>query len=167
MHLDTIASLRSELDGYRRQLANSYLVDREVTDKLIRETYDRMLQDVDISHILVVCDRNAKPADTLRAYNRAMNMLRKINAGTAFDKMAIDSSEDKSVKENRGNLGFITAMLPDGYYAMEKAIYAAKPGTIVGPVRTSSGYHLVRVNGFPPGSWRDRSVADSVSKRRQ
>ncbi len=150
MRLDTIGSLKSELDGYRRQLANSYLVDREVTDKLIRETYDRMLQDVDVSHILVVVDRNAKPADTLKAYNRAMNWLRKINSGTAFDKMALDSSEDKTVKENRGNLGFITAMLPDGYYAMEKAIYAAKPGTVLGPVRTSSGYHLVRVNGFRP-----------------
>ena len=150
MRLDTIAALRSELDGYRRQLANSYLVDREVTDKLIRETYDRMLQDVDVSHILIVSDRNAKPADTLRAYNRALNWLRKINAGAAFDKMALDSSEDKSVKENRGNLGFITAMLPDGYYAMEKSIYAAKPGSTLGPIHTSSGYHLVRVNAFRP-----------------
>ncbi len=150
MRLDTISSLRSELDGYRRQLANSYLVDREVTDKLIRETYDRMLQDVDISHILVVCDRNAKPADTLRAYNRALNMLRKINAGIAFDKMAVDSSEDKAVKENKGNLGFITAMLPDGYYAMEKAIYTAKPGAVLGPIRTTSGYHLVKVNTYRP-----------------
>ncbi len=150
MRLDTISSLKSELDGYRRQLANSYLVDREVTDKLIRETYDRMLQDVDVSHILVVVDRNAKPADTLRAYNRAMNLLRKINAGSAFDKIALDSSEDKTVKENKGNLGFVTAMLPDGYYAMEKAIYAAKPGAVLGPIRTTSGYHLVRVNGFRP-----------------
>lgn len=150
MQLDTISALKGELDGYRRQLANSYLVDREVTDKLVRETYDRTLQDVDVSHIQIVLDRNAKPADTLRAYNRAMNWLRKINSGTPFEKMALDSSEDKTVKENRGNLSFITAMLPDGYYAMEKAIYAAKPGTIVGPVRTSSGYHLVRVHAFRP-----------------
>ena len=150
MQLDTISALKGELDGYRRQLANSYLVDREVTDKLVRETYDRTLQDVDVSHIQIVLDRNAKPADTLRAYNRAMNWLRKINSGTPFEKMALDSSEDKTVQENRGNLSFITAMLPDGYYAMEKAIYAAKPGTIVGPVRTSSGYHLVRVNAFRP-----------------
>ncbi len=150
MRLDTISSLRSELDGYRRQLANSYLVDREVTDKMIRETYDRMLQDVDISHIVVLCDRNAKPADTLRAYNRAMNILRKINAGTPFEKVAVDSSEEKSVKDNKGSLGYVTAMLPDGYYAMEKAIYSAKAGSVVGPVRTTSGYHVVRVNAIRP-----------------
>ena len=62
MRLDTIQATKSELDGYRRQLAASYLIDREVTDKLIRETYDRMTQDVDISHIFISCDKNAKAA---------------------------------------------------------------------------------------------------------
>jgi peptidyl-prolyl cis-trans isomerase SurA len=148
MKLDTLSSLRSELDGYRRQLAKSYLEDKEVTDKLIRETFDRMQQDVDISHIFVACDKNAKPADSLRAYNRALNLFKMVNGGKAFDQVAADSSEDKSAKENRGNLGFITAMLPDGYYALEKAIYNGKPGSVVGPVRSSAGYHIVRVNGF-------------------
>jgi peptidyl-prolyl cis-trans isomerase SurA len=150
MQLDTVAALRSELDGYRRQLANSYLVDKEVTEKLIRETYDRMLQDVNISHIFIACDRNAKAVDSLRAYNRAMNMLKLIDGGISFEKMAQDSSEDKSAKENKGNLGFVTAMLPDGYYTMEKAIYAASKGSVVGPVRSNTGYHLVKVNDFRP-----------------
>ncbi len=150
MQLDTVAALRSELDGYRRQLANSYLVDKEVTEKLIHETYDRMQQDVNISHIFIACDKNAKAADSLRAYNRAMNLLKLINNGTSFEKVALDSSEDKSVKDNKGNLGFVTAMLPDGYYAMEKAIYSAPKGKVVGPVRSNTGYHLVMVNDFRP-----------------
>lgn len=150
MQLDTVASLRSELDGYRRQLANSYLVDKEVTEKLIRETYDRMQQDVNISHIFIACDRNAKAADSLRAYNRAMNLLKMIKSGTPFETLARDSSDDKSVKDNGGNLGFVTAMLPDGYYTMEKAIYAASKGSVVGPVRSNTGYHLVLVNDFRP-----------------
>lgn len=150
MKLDTVSATRSELEGYRRQLANSYLVDKEVTDKLIRETYERMKQDVDISHIFIACDRAAKAADTLKAYNRALNLLRMIKAGAAFDQIAIDSSQDKSAKENRGNLGFITAMLPDGYYQLERAIYSAGPGSLLGPIRSNSGYHLVKVNGFRP-----------------
>ncbi len=149
MQLDTVPALRGELDGYRRQLANSYLVDKEVTDKLIREVYDRMQQDVDISHIFVACDRNAKAADTLRAYSRAMNWMKMIKGGMAYEKIAADSSEDKSAKDNKGALGFVTAMLPDGYYEMEKAIYAAKPGDIR-LVRSNSGYHIVRVNAFRP-----------------
>jgi peptidyl-prolyl cis-trans isomerase SurA len=150
MRLDTITALREELEGYRRQLANSYLVDKEVTDKLISEVYDRMQKDVEVSHIFFAADRNAKPADTLRAYNRAMNVLRALQSGQPFERLAVDSSEDKSAKENRGSLGFITAMLPDGFYAMEKAIYAAKPGDLIGPVRSNSGYHVVRVNTFRP-----------------
>jgi peptidyl-prolyl cis-trans isomerase SurA len=150
MELDTIASLKSELDGYKKQLAKSYLEDKEVTERLIREVYERMQQDVDISHILVSCERNRPAADTLKAYTRASNWLKMIRKGADFNKIARDSSEDKSVKENDGNLGFITAMLPDGYYELEQAIYAAKPGDIIGPVRSNSGYHLIRVNAFRP-----------------
>lgn len=147
MRLDTIASLKSELDGYRRTLANSYLIDKEVTDKLVRETYDHTLQDVDISHIFAACDRNAKAADTLRAYNRVMAWYKMLKGGMAFDKLAADSSEDKSAKDNKGNLGFVTAMLPDGYYMLEKAIYTSKPGEIR-VVRSNAGYHVVKVNAF-------------------
>jgi peptidyl-prolyl cis-trans isomerase SurA len=150
MRLDTLSSLRTELEGYRRQLAKSYLEDKEVTDKLVHETFDRMQQDIDISHIFISADRNAKPADTLRAFNRAQNLMKLLQKGTAFEQVAADSSDDKTAKENKGNLGFITAMLPDGYYALEKAIYAGKPGTVVGPVRSGAGYHIVRVNGFRP-----------------
>jgi len=150
MRLDTIASLKSELDGYKKQLAKSYLEDKEVTEKLIREAYDRMLTDVDVSHILVNCDRNRPATDTLRAYNRAKDWSKMITKGVSFDKMAYDSSEDKSAKENRGNLGFITAMLPDGYYDVEKAIYSAKIGDVLGPVRSNNGYHLLRVNATRP-----------------
>lgn len=151
MQLDTVAATQSELEGYRRQLAKSYLEDKEVTEKLVREVYDRMLLDVDISHIFVTCDRNAKAADTLRAYNRAMSWLAKIKGGTPFETIAADSSEDKSAKENRGALGYITAMLPDGYYAMEQAIYATRPGQLYPtPIRSGSGYHILRVNATRP-----------------
>ncbi|MCB9355427.1 MAG: peptidylprolyl isomerase [Lewinellaceae bacterium] len=149
MQLDTIPALRSELEGYRRQLANSYLVDKEVTDKLIRETYERMKQDVDISHIFIACDRNAKAADTLAAYSRAMNLLKMVKGGASFEQMAADSSEDKSAKDNKGRLGYVTAMLPDGYYELEKVIYDSKPGDIR-IARSNAGYHIVKVNAFRP-----------------
>ena len=150
MKLDTIASLISELDGYKKQLAKSYLEDKEVTEKLIREAYDRMLLDLDVSHMVVNCERNKPAADTLKAYNRALNWSKMIIKGADFSKMAYDSSEDKSVKENRGNLGFITAMLPDGYYDIEKAIYSTPVGFLIGPVRSNAGYHLLKVNASRP-----------------
>lgn len=150
MRLDTLSNLKSELEGYRRQLAKSYLEDKEVVDKLVREAFERMQQDVDISHIFVACDKNAKPADTLRAYNKALRLMKMVNANANFEQIAVDSSEDKYAKENRGNLGFITAMLPEGYYEVEKAIYTTQTGRITGPVRSSAGYHILKVNATRP-----------------
>ena len=150
MRLDTIESLNAELDGYKRQLSKSYLEDREVTEKLVKDVYDRMLQDVDISHIFISCNLTQSAADTLKAYKRAMNLMKMVQKGADFGKVAADSSDDKTAKDNRGNIGYVTAMLPDGYYNLEKAIYAAKPGAIIGPIRTNNGYHVVRVNAFRP-----------------
>ena len=78
MRLDTIAALQEELAGYRRQLADSYLIDRAIGDQLIREAYEHMQQDVDISHILVSLRKGATPADTLAAYQRAMKLYEQI-----------------------------------------------------------------------------------------
>lgn len=41
MKLDTIPSLIKELEGYRQQLTTNYLNDKEVTDKLANEVYER------------------------------------------------------------------------------------------------------------------------------
>ncbi|HMX40817.1 MAG TPA: peptidylprolyl isomerase, partial [Saprospiraceae bacterium] len=175
MQLDTVSSTQSELDGYRRQLAKSYLEDKEVTEKLVHEVYDRTLQDVDISHIFIACDRNAKAADTLRAYNRAMAWLAKIKGGTPFERMAQDSSEDKSAKENKGSIGYLTAMLPDGYYALEQAVYGTPVGQVYPkPVRSANGYHLLRVNATRPARGEVevaqillRKTADNPAKNEQ
>lgn len=150
LQLDTVSATQAELEGYRRTLAKSYLEDKEVTDKLIKEAYDRMQKDADISHIFIACDRNAKAADTLKAFNKATNLLKMLKSGKALEQLAADSSDDKTAKETRGSLGFITAMLPDGYYLLEKAIYAATPGQLYGPIRTNAGYHIIRVNSFRP-----------------
>ena len=150
LQLDTTQAFKTEFEGYRRQLAASYLVDKEVTGKLVREAFERMQQDVDISHIFIACDKNAKPADTLRAYNRAASLYKMLQSGATFEQLARDSSEDKSAKENGGRLGFVTAMLPDGYYHMETAIYTAKPEETIPPVRSNSGYHILRAHRLRP-----------------
>jgi peptidyl-prolyl cis-trans isomerase SurA len=150
MQLDTVDALRKELEGYRRQLANSYLVDKEVTEKLVEEAYRNMQQDVEVSHIFLNCPMNANAADTLRAYRRITNWQNLLKKGASFEQLAADSSEDQSAKENRGNLGYLTAMLPNGYYALEKAVYNGKPGSVLGPIRSNNGYHLARVGAFRP-----------------
>lgn len=91
LQVDTVTATKNELESYRRSLSKSYLEDKEVTDKLVKETYQSMLQDVAISHIFITCDKNAKAADTLRAYNRARNLFSQIEKGASFEQIAADT----------------------------------------------------------------------------
>ena len=146
MKLDTVPQTQRELEGYRRQLANSYLVDKEVTNKLVEEVYEHMKKDIDISYIFIACDQNAPAADTLKAYNRVQRIYKALKGGADFAQMAVDSSDDKGAKENKGRLGFVTAMFPNGFYNLEKAAYDTKPGSFSKPVRTATGYNIVMVH---------------------
>lgn len=145
MRLDTVPTLRDELAGYRRQLSDSYLIDREVTDKLIAEAYERTKKDVDISHILVACLPTALPADSLKAYQKCIEAREKIMNGSDFASVAREYSDDPSKDRNGGHIGFITALFPNGLYTVETAAYSQIPGSISMPVRSTMGYHLVRV----------------------
>lgn len=145
MKLDTIESLQTELAGYRQQLANSYLVDKEVTDQLIRETFYRMQKDVEIAHILVNLDKNALGKDTLEAYRKAIEIKKRLDNGEFFENVARELSEDKSAKDNGGKLGYVTAMLPAGFYELENAIYNTPVTKVSMPVRSDLGYHLIKV----------------------
>ncbi len=146
MQLDTIPALMSELEGYRRQLANSYLIDKEVTEKLVKEVYYRSKQDVNISHIMITVKPNATPKDSLAAYNKILDIKKKLDAGGDFGQLAKEFSTDQSAKDNAGNIGYITSLFPNGFYPLETAAYSAKKNEVVGPVRTSAGYHLIKVN---------------------
>jgi peptidyl-prolyl cis-trans isomerase SurA len=152
MHLDTISSLKNELEGYRKQLAKSYLTDKEITDKLIEEAYNRSKSEVNVSHILIGCDENANPADTLAAYKRALEFRARLEKGEDFAKLAKESAEkykgDPSAKENGGSIGWFTVF--QTVYPFESAAYSLKPGQISHPVRTQYGYHIVKLNSERP-----------------
>jgi peptidyl-prolyl cis-trans isomerase SurA len=68
--LDTAKNFVDELAGYRKQLAQPYMTDKAVTEKLLREAYDRMKSDVRASHILATVGPDALPRDTVAAHLR-------------------------------------------------------------------------------------------------
>jgi peptidyl-prolyl cis-trans isomerase SurA len=147
LRLDTIPSLKQELDGYRKQLADSYLIDREVTDKLIAEAYDRLQKDMDISHIMVACPEFASPEDTLKAYQKINEAREKLAKGAEFGEVAMVYSDDQSKERNRGNVGFVAALFPNGMYALENEVYNLRPGQLSKVVRSAIGYHIAKLNG--------------------
>ena len=148
--MDTAKAFRDELAGYRKQLSQPYLTDKDVNDKLLHETYNRMKEDVRASHILVKVAESALPKDTLEAYNKIMKIRARVMKGEDFNKVASEKgiSDDPSAKDNGGDLGFFTAM--QMIYTFETVAYTTKVGEISQPVRTRYGYHIIKVTDRRP-----------------
>ena len=133
----------NELKAHRTQLAKSYMNDSKVTQKLIEEAYNRIKTEVKASHILVLVDENASAEDTLKAYNKIKDLRARITLGEDFEKVALEFSEDPSVKDNKGNLGYFSAFRM--VYPFENAAYTTPVGSISNPFRTKFGYHILKV----------------------
>lgn len=148
--LDTVKKFVNELAGYRTQLARPYLTDTDKLNDLMKEAYSFMGEEVRASHILVKCDANASPQDTLKAFNKIMELRKRINAGEDFTNVAKSTggSEDPSVTSNGGDLGYFTAF--QMVYPFEKAAYAAKVGELSMPFRTRYGYHILKLTDRRP-----------------
>ncbi|MEI7509466.1 MAG: peptidylprolyl isomerase [Flavobacterium sp.] len=135
---------QSELKTYRTQLAKTYTNDSKVTKELVDEGYQRLLKEVNASHILILADENAAPADTLAAYKKISDIRERILKGEDFGTLAQELSQDPSAKENKGNLGYFTSFRM--VYAFENGAYTTPVGTVSKPIRTRFGYHLIKVN---------------------
>lgn len=149
MGLDTLPQLQTELAGYRKQLADSYLTDKEITDRLVTEAYNRMQEDIQVSHILIKTNPNAA-SDTMAAYTKIQAAYKRLQAGEAWDLVVKQTSEDNPTKETGGDLGYVTALLPNGFYAFESAAYETPVGKYSMPIRTTLGYHIVKVTNKRP-----------------
>lgn len=150
--LDTVKAIRDELKGYREQLAKTYMQDKEVSEKLLLEAYDRMKWEVSASHILLKVGGEGLPADTLKAFKHALEIKKRILKGEDFEKLAREFSSDPSVKDNGGNIGYFTVL--QTVYPFESAAYTTEIGKVSDPVRTKFGYHLVKALDKRPAQGR-------------
>jgi peptidyl-prolyl cis-trans isomerase SurA len=149
---DTTKSFRTELDGYRNQLAQNYLTDSQTRENLLKKEYQRSLTEVNAWHILVAMARDPSPEDTLKAWKKASDIRERILRGESFEHVARGCSDDQSVKTNGGNLGYFTAF--QMIMPFEDAAWSLKKGTISKPVRTPYGYHIIKVTDIRPSKGR-------------
>ncbi len=142
--LNETPAFKDELKRYRDQLAPSYLNDREITEDLMKEAYNRMKEERRVSHLLLMCSPDAPEEDTLRLFDE-INLIRReiTSGGKTFRKAATTYSEDPSAKENNGDLGYITVF--QTIYPFEDVAYSTPVGEVSQPLRTQYGYHLLKV----------------------
>jgi len=135
--------LKNELNDYRKNLAVSYMLEKEITKPALEMMYQRKLKVLRASHILVGTT-SANPEDTLMAFNEGLAIIDSLKFGISFEELALNNSRDPSVQNNKGDLYYFSAgqLVPE----FEDVAYSLKPGEItLVPVKTQFGYHIIKV----------------------
>ena len=128
----------NEFKSYKNQLTQSYLTDKNVTDDLVREAYDRTVNEVKAQHILVLLDD--VETDTLAAYSK-IEAYRDRFINEDFESLKKELHNGKSIFVE--DLGYFSAFKM--VYNFESAAYATEEGAVSQPFRTRFGFHVVKV----------------------
>ena len=137
-------SYRDDFAKYEEQLSRNYIFEDKVTSELAKEAYDRSLEEIDASHILVMVSYDAVPQDTLKAYNKIKLVRDRAVKGEDFATLAKKNSEEPNIEKTAGHLGYFTAF--SLVYPFETAAYATEVGSVSEIVRTQFGYHIIKVH---------------------
>ncbi|EJR91058.1 peptidylprolyl isomerase [Bacillus cereus] len=112
----------------KSQVAFEKAVKTSVTEKEIKDHYKPKLK---ASHILVKDEKIAK------------EMKEKLNNGEDFATLAKQFSEDPGSKEQGGELGEFGPGQMDAKF--EEAAYKLEVGQVSDPVKSSHGYHIIKL----------------------
>jgi len=101
------------------------------------------------SHILISLPANASEAQAKAALAKIDDIAKQARAGADFATLAKKYSQDSATAAQGGDLGVVRpGVLPK---TLESAVFAMnKPGEISQPVRTSFGYHLIKLTAYTP-----------------
>ena len=163
---DTLPQIKTEVENLRTQIAENYMTDPSQAARLTQEAFQRSLKDIHVAHIFISFRNVTGSIDTVAAQKKRDEVWQQIQKGDDFLMIAQQNSDDPSVKNNKGDLGYITVLtLP---YEFENAIYATPVGKYSSIVRSKVGYHIFKnlgerkavgkikaqqiLLGIPPGS---------------
>ena len=118
------------VDEYRQWIVGPMLLEQKVRGAIGAEVPNEAEQ-VHARHILVATEDEA---------NKVRDRL---NTGESFDKVAAEASLDTANKDKGGDLGWFPRGVMDPEF--EKAAFELEPGKLSAPVKTSYGYHVIRV----------------------
>jgi peptidyl-prolyl cis-trans isomerase SurA len=183
-HYDTLPQIRTDIENLRAQIIDNYLNDPELSDKLLKEAFQRSQKDIHVGHIFISFINKVGLTDTAAAGKIINEVYDKLRKGEDFSKLAQQYSSDTSAKTNKGDIGFITVFtLP---YQFENILYTTAPGKFSAPYKSKIGYHIFKNLGerkavgkikaaqillaFPPGAddaykKKTAKLADSLYQR--
>lgn len=126
----------------------------QVTEEDLRNLYEEQKASFTseerrkVSHILVTVDTEGGKTAEQTALAKINQIRERLAKGEDFAKVAKEMSDDPVSAQNGGDLGFITKGAMEQNFA--DAAFALKQGELSEPVKTSFGYHLIRVTELSP-----------------
>jgi peptidyl-prolyl cis-trans isomerase C len=174
--IDKRADVKNLISIYTNGILMTELIKAEVTDKAKVDNADLEVyykthesefkhpQLVRVRHILIKATKDMSDEDKAKAKKKAEDLLAKIRSGGDFEKLASEFSEDDGSKARGGDLGFLQMdSLPKPF---EKVAISLKPGEVGGPVETSAGYHIIKMEEMKDaGVWPLENVKEQVREK--
>jgi len=135
------ARLQGSESEIKTELAKPEFVKQVQAEFAANKSTYSIPEQVHAQHLLL----KVRPGDTAgeQAAKDKINELRKRAQTEDFGKLAAEFSEDQGAAVNKGDLGTFTKgkMVPE----FDKAAFAQKVGEVGEPVRSSYGFHLIKV----------------------
>ncbi len=147
--LDKTKAFAEELDDYRSQLVASYLSDKEGEEAAVRAEYERLNEVLELSHILFRLPQQTVSKDTVEVYAKAMQAYERIQNGEDIAVVGRELAAQDSTKQ----VGFeyVRCLLPmQTIKAFENYAYNMQPGELSKPIRTTMGFHVVKLHSRKP-----------------
>ena len=113
-----------------------------------------------VSHILIAVGQEASPGQQEAAAKRAQEVYERAKSGEDFAKLAVAYSNSQTALDG-GALGWRKGSELPTFLA--DTIAKLKPGEVSEPLRTPTGYHLIRLNEVRGGS--EAAVENQVHVR--
>jgi peptidyl-prolyl cis-trans isomerase D len=143
--------------------------DFEPSEAVLRQAYEeeqgRFLtpEQRRVSHILFEVPTDAKQEDLDRVLQKARDIEKQLRGGADFAALAKEHSADSGTAANGGDLGFVTqGALPR---ELEQAVAKLKVGEITAPVKTSYGYHIVKLTEYTAATGKSFEQASDELKQ--
>jgi peptidyl-prolyl cis-trans isomerase D len=127
---------------------NAFKDQVKVSDEQIKEYYEEHIdtfkekKQVKARHILFKLAENASPEEEAKVKQKAEEVLKKAKAGENFAELAKKYSEGPTAKDG-GDLGYFSEN--QMIKPFEEAAFKMKKGEVSDLVRTSFGYHIIKV----------------------
>ena len=101
-----------------------------------------------LGHILIATPRAASPADVQSAKEKAGKLITDIKGGLDFKQAALGASDDERALKG-GDLGWRNkSQIPSIFVDL---LDKMKEGAVEGPIRSSSGFHIIKMLGIKRG----------------